>query len=63
MTVWHYEDVGENRVAAAEIKEFNRDDPFTTPKPEKLLNRILAIGSNPGDWVLDSFGGSGTWAQ
>lgn len=60
MTVWHYEDVGENRVAAAEIKEFNRDDPFTTPKPEKLLNRILAIGSNPGDWVLDSFGGSGT---
>jgi adenine-specific DNA-methyltransferase len=62
MTVWHYEDVGENRVAAAEIKEFNRDDPFTTPKPEKLLNRILDIGSNPGDWVLDSFGGSGTTA-
>jgi adenine-specific DNA-methyltransferase len=60
MTVWHYEDVGENRVAAAEIKEFNRDDPFTTPKPEKLLNRVLTIGSNPGDWVLDSFGGSGT---
>jgi adenine-specific DNA-methyltransferase len=60
MTVWHYKDVGENRVAAAEIKEFNRDDPFTTPKPEKLLNRILTIGSNPGDWVLDSFGGSGT---
>jgi len=60
MTVWHYEDVGENRVAAAEIKEFNRDDPFTTPKPEKLLNRIFTIGSNPGDWALDSFGGSGT---
>src|ERR1019366_2476105 len=29
MTVWHYEDVGENRVAAAEVKEFNREDPFT----------------------------------
>jgi adenine-specific DNA-methyltransferase len=60
MTVWHYEDVGENRVAAAEIKEFNRDDPFTTPKPERLLERILTIGSHPNDWVLDSFGGSGT---
>jgi len=60
MTVWHYKDVGENRVAAAEVKAFNREDPFTTPKPEKLVNRILAIGSNPGDWVLDSFAGSGT---
>jgi len=60
MTVWHYEDVGENRVAAAEVKQFNSKDPFTTPKPERLLNRIISIGSNPGDWVLDSFGGSGT---
>src|SRR5262249_17411897 len=60
MTVWHYKDVGENRVAAAEVKEFNREDPFPTPKPEKLLSRILAIGSKPGDWVLDSFAGSGT---
>lgn len=60
MTVWHYKDVGENRVAAAEVKEFNRDDPFTTPKPERLLARILDIGSNDGDWVLDSFAGSGT---
>lgn len=60
MTVWHYEDVGENRVAAAEVKEFNKDDPFTTPKPERLMHRILTIGSNAGDLVLDSFGGSGT---
>lgn len=60
MTVWHYEDVGENRVAAAEVKQFNTKDPFTTPKPEKLLQRIISIGSNPGDLILDSFGGSGT---
>ena len=62
MTVWHYKDVGENRVAAAEVKEFNRADPFTTPKPERLIERILDIGSNPGDLVLDSFLGSGTTA-
>lgn len=60
MTVWHYKDVGENRVAAAEAKEFNPKDPFTTPKPERLLSRIIDIGSNPDDWILDSFGGSGT---
>jgi adenine-specific DNA-methyltransferase len=62
MTVWHYKDVGENRIAATEVKEFNREDPFTTPKPERLLNRVIEIGSNPGDLVLDSFLGSATTA-
>jgi adenine-specific DNA-methyltransferase len=33
---------------------------FITPKPERLLKRILEIASNPGDLVLDSFAGSGT---
>ena len=60
MTVWHYSEVGENRVAAQEVKEFNPTDPFTTPKPERLLYRILTIASGPGDWILDSFAGSGT---
>jgi adenine-specific DNA-methyltransferase len=62
MTVWHYEDVGENRSAAAEVKAFNSEDPFTTPKPEKLLQRILLLASDKGDIVLDSFLGSGTTA-
>ena len=39
---------------------FPDSEPFATPKPEKLLMRILAIATNPGDLVLDSFGGSGT---
>lgn len=60
MTTWHYEEVGENRIAMQEILAFNPDNPFSTPKPEALLSRILAIGSNPGDLVLDSFAGSGT---
>ncbi len=60
MTVWHYSDVGENRVAAVEVKAFNGDDPFSAPKPELLLKRVLDLATSPGDLVLDSFGGSGT---
>ncbi len=60
MTTWHYSEVGENRIAAQEVKSFNPEDPFGTPKPEKLLQRILDLATNPGDLVLDSFAGSGT---
>jgi adenine-specific DNA-methyltransferase len=35
-------------------------DDFITPKPELLIQRVLEVGSNPGDLVLDSFAGSGT---
>ena len=59
-TVWHYSDVGENRIAAVEVKAFNENDPFSAPKPELLLKRILELSTNPDDLVLDSFGGSGT---
>ena len=41
---------------------FGKENAFATPKPEKLLERILAIATNPGDLVLDSFLGSGTTA-
>ena len=60
MTTWHYSEVGENRIAAQEVKALNSDDPFSTPKPEALLQRILALSTNQGDLVLDSFAGSGT---
>ena len=36
------------------------DDAFGTPKPEKLLHRIIRLATNPNDLVLDSFAGSGT---
>jgi adenine-specific DNA-methyltransferase len=60
MTTWHYSEVGENRNAAQEVKALVPDDPFATPKPERLLQRIIHIATNPGDLVLDSFAGSGT---
>ncbi len=60
MTVWHHSEVGENRHATIEAKAINGQDPFATPKPEKLIHRILTLATKPGDWVLDSFAGSGT---
>lgn len=59
-TIWHYSDVGENRIAAVEVKAFNEANPFSAPKPELLLKRILELSTTAGDWVLDSFAGSGT---
>ena len=48
--------------AATAARVFGREDIFGTPKPERLIERILHIASNPKDLVLDSFLGSGTTA-
>lgn len=62
-TWWPNTEVGHNREASAEMKAlFKGDTRFSTPKPERLLKRIIDIGSKPGDLVLDFFGGSGTTA-
>ncbi|WP_375623231.1 site-specific DNA-methyltransferase [Bartonella sp. TT119HLJHH] len=60
MTIWLYEEVGHNQDAKKEVKAFNSDNVFTTPKPERLVERIIQLATNPGDLVLDSFAGSGT---
>lgn len=60
MTIWKYEDVGSTQDAKKEVKQINPEDPFATPKPEKLIERILEISTKPGDIILDSFLGSGT---
>jgi adenine-specific DNA-methyltransferase len=44
------------------VKAIVPSDVFGTPKPERLLERILHIATSPGDFVLDSFLGSGTTA-
>jgi adenine-specific DNA-methyltransferase len=59
-TIWLHTEVGQNHEAREEVKAINPNDPFATPKPEKLLQRVLALATNPGDLVLDSFAGSGT---
>jgi len=61
-TIWFRSEVGDNQEANKEVKQFNIEDVFGTPKPERLLSRISTLASNKGDWVLDSFLGSGTTA-
>lgn len=61
-TLWTYQEVGHNQDAKKEIKAFGFESVFDTPKPERLIERVLTLGSNPGDLVLDSFLGSGTTA-
>ncbi len=61
-TLWTYQEVGHNQDAKKEAKSFNDVSVFATPKPEKLIERVILLASNPGDLVLDSFLGSGTTA-
>ena len=61
-TVWTHQEVGHNQDAKKEIKALEFESIFDTPKPERLIERVLTIGSNEGDIVLDSFLGSGTTA-
>lgn len=60
-TWWPNDEVGNTQESKKEIIElFGKDNVFETPKPERLLHRIIHIATNPGDLVLDSFAGSGT---
>jgi adenine-specific DNA-methyltransferase len=60
-TIWPGSEVGTTREAARESKAlFPGEAPFPTPKPERLIERILRLATRPGDRVLDSFAGSGT---
>ncbi len=61
-TIWFHKAVGNNDEANREIKTLITDYNFSTPKPERLLQRIVHIGSDEGDIVLDFFAGSATTA-
>lgn len=62
-TWWPQDEVGNTQESKKEIKSiFGNSKAFDTPKPERLIERILQIATNPGDLVLDSFLGSGTTA-
>ena len=59
---WPYAETGHTDEAKKEILALFGNDVFATPKPERLILRILHIATTPGDLVLDSFLGSGTTA-
>lgn len=62
---WTFEYAGENREATRELKElFEDSNPFSAPKPTKLIRRLIGlIPAESGDVVLDFFGGSATTAH
>ena len=66
-TLWRYEEVGHTQDAKKELLDVlqfdNSASVFSTPKPVRLLERILRIATRPGDLVLDFFAGSGTTDQ
>ena len=61
-TIWHRTEVGDNQEAKQEIKVLfdESDTPFNTPKPVRLIKRILQLSTGKDDLILDSFAGSGT---
>lgn len=62
-SMWLSDEVGGTQDAKEEIVAlFPGVTPFDTPKPEALMERIIEIGSAPGEWVLDAFAGSATTA-
>ncbi|MEK6210899.1 MAG: site-specific DNA-methyltransferase [Pseudomonadota bacterium] len=62
-TWWPGEVVGTADSAKRHLKAmFPNMTPFETPKPEELTARILTIATDPGDWVIDCYAGSGTTA-
>lgn len=63
-TWWPHDEVGHTDEAKKEIITVLGDaDSFDTPKPTRLIKRILQIATDPNDLVLDSFAGSGTTAH
>lgn len=63
-TIWFHGEVGSNRTSKIELTAiFPSEAAFATPKPTRLIERVLEIASNPGDLVMDSFAGSGTTAH
>jgi adenine-specific DNA-methyltransferase len=60
-TIWPASEAGTNDEAKKNLIELLPEaSVFDNPKPEPLLQRVIHISTNPGDWVLDSFAGSGT---
>lgn len=63
-TWWNNYEVGHNQEATKELKAiFTENTYFETPKPRKLIDRILQLASDKNSIILDSFAGSGTTAH
>lgn len=66
-TIWRWEDVGSTRNSKQALSQImsvsNGEELFITPKPVELIERVIAIATQPDSIVLDSFAGSGATAH
>ena len=66
-TLWFYSDVGHTDESKKEVKQIvgfeTREEGTITPKPSRLIERILEIATDKNSLILDSFAGSGTTAH
>jgi len=61
--LWSYSEVGHTDEASKELKAIFKQSPFETPKPSRLIERIIDIATDKDSIILDSFAGSGTTAH
>ena len=62
--LWPYAEVGHTDEAMKELKNlFDGSVPFDTPKPTRLVERILTIATDKDSYILDFFSGSATTAH
>lgn len=61
--LWRFDEVGTTDDAGAELKQMFGSQPFDTPKPTTLVEKIVQLGSSSDSLILDSFAGSGTTAH
>lgn len=62
MSIWLRDEVGDNQEAKREMNKVSSDESFATPKPERLIQRVIHVATNANDLVLDFHLGSGTTA-
>jgi adenine-specific DNA-methyltransferase len=64
LTIWYHKDVAHNQEAAQELRKlFEGELYFETPKPVRLVKRIVHLAAKENDIILDFFAGSGTTGQ
>lgn len=62
--LWPFSEVGHTGEASKRLAAlFDGSAPFDTPKPVRLMDRILTIASNPDSLVFDFFSGSASMAE
>ncbi|MCY4152013.1 MAG: site-specific DNA-methyltransferase [Aestuariivita sp.] len=59
-TIWYHRDVGSSRTAKAQVKQIFSKAAFDTPKPLRLVGRVVEIASVSDSIIIDSFAGSAT---